>query len=103
MVTVFDVAKGNPVESGVPQPDKWSLFDRANLSDLLDEGEDRTAFMLRFTLSHPDMHTTIVGTVNPDHLASNVAAARRGPLVADAYAEAKSRLAAAGEMPDSAA
>ena len=97
------VAKGNPVESGVPQPDKWSLFDRANLSDLLDEGEDSTSFILRFTLSHPDMHTTIVGTVNPDHLANNVAAASRGPLAADAYAEAKSRLAAAGETPDPAA
>jgi aryl-alcohol dehydrogenase-like predicted oxidoreductase len=94
------VAKGNPVESGVPQPDTWSLFDRANLGDLLDEGEDRTSFMLRFTLNHPDMHTTIVGTINPDHLASNVATASRGALPADVYAEAKSRLAAAGETPE---
>jgi aryl-alcohol dehydrogenase-like predicted oxidoreductase len=94
------VAKGNPVESGVPRPDEWSLFDKANLSDLIDEGETRTSFMLRFTLSHPDMHTTIVGTINPDHLASNVATASRGPLPADVYAAAKSRLAAAGETPD---
>ncbi|NQW16644.1 MAG: aldo/keto reductase [Chloroflexi bacterium] len=94
------VAKGNPVESGVPRPDEWSLFDRAGLTDLLDEGEDRTSFMLRFTLSHPDMHTTIVGTLNPDHLANNVAAASRGPLSDDVYAETKSRLASAGESPD---
>jgi aryl-alcohol dehydrogenase-like predicted oxidoreductase len=50
-------------------------------------------FMLRFTLSHPDMHTTIVGTANPQHLATNVAAAEKGPLPADLYEAAKERLA----------
>ena len=29
-------------------------------------------FALRFTLSHPDVCTTIVGTTNPDHIAANV-------------------------------
>jgi aryl-alcohol dehydrogenase-like predicted oxidoreductase len=52
-------------------------------------------FMLRFTLSHPDMTTTIVGTLNPAHLADNLAAARKGPLPADQYGEAKRRLDAA--------
>ncbi len=49
------------------------------LADLLD-GASPTEFVLRFTLSHPDLHTTIVGTSNPDHLAANLQAARKGPL-----------------------
>ena len=48
-------------------------------------------FLLRFTISHPDMHTTIVGTRNPEHLADNVAAASAGQLPADVYAAAKDR------------
>jgi aryl-alcohol dehydrogenase-like predicted oxidoreductase len=46
-------------------------------------------FMLRFTISHPDLHTTIVGTSNPAHLADNLAAAAKGPLPDDLYREAK--------------
>ena len=53
-------------------------------------------FILRFTYSHPDMDTTIVGTINPDHLQDNVNALLAGPLPADVYDEAKRRLAAAG-------
>ncbi len=52
-------------------------------------------FMLRFTITHPDMHTTIVGTANPEHLADNLAALRAGPLPPDLYEEAKRRLSAA--------
>jgi aryl-alcohol dehydrogenase-like predicted oxidoreductase len=64
------------------------------LSDLLD-GASPTEFVLRFTLSHPELHTTIVGTANPDHLAANLRAAHKGPLPPDVYAEAKRRLASA--------
>jgi aryl-alcohol dehydrogenase-like predicted oxidoreductase len=71
--------------------DRW---EQADLDDLLD-GMTRMEFMLRFTLSHPDMHTTIVGTANQAHLAANVAVAQRGPLAPDVYATAKQRLAAA--------
>jgi aryl-alcohol dehydrogenase-like predicted oxidoreductase len=70
-------------------------FDRANLDDLLGD-MSRMEFMLRFTISHPDMHTTIVGTANPRHLQANLEAAAKGPLPADVYATAKERLAAAG-------
>ena len=70
------------------------LWDEAGLDAVLD-GLERMEFMLRFTLSHPDMTTTIVGTANPKHLADNVAAAKKGPLPADQYAEAKRRLSAA--------
>jgi len=33
--------------------------------------------------------------LNPDHLAENVAAVKKGPLAEDVYAEAKRRLASA--------
>jgi aryl-alcohol dehydrogenase-like predicted oxidoreductase len=64
------------------------------LTDLLD-GASPTEFVLRFTLSHPDLHTTIVGTANTQHLDANLNAARKGPLPPDVYAEAKRRLASA--------
>ena len=71
-------------------------FDQTDVSDLLGDMTPME-FLLRFTISHPDMHTTIVGTRNPDHLADNVAAAsarpspgrhlcgRQGPLPALTY------------------
>ena len=49
-------------------------------------------FVLRFTLSHPGLSTTIVGTSNPDHLAANITVAEKEPLPADLYEEAKKRL-----------
>jgi aryl-alcohol dehydrogenase-like predicted oxidoreductase len=49
-------------------------------------------FVLRFTLSHPGLSTTIVGTANPAHLVTNIARAEKGPLPADLYEEAKKRL-----------
>jgi aryl-alcohol dehydrogenase-like predicted oxidoreductase len=49
-------------------------------------------FVLRFTLSHPALSTTIVGTANPGHLAGNIAIAEKGPLPADLYEEAKKLL-----------
>jgi aryl-alcohol dehydrogenase-like predicted oxidoreductase len=67
-------------------------FDDAGLDDLLD-GMSRMEFMLRFTISHPDMNTTIVGTADPDHLRANLNAAAKGPLPADVYEEARRRLA----------
>jgi aryl-alcohol dehydrogenase-like predicted oxidoreductase len=47
--------------------------------------------MLRFTLSNPDMTTTIVGTANLAHLTANVAAAAKGPLPPDLIAAARQR------------
>ena len=74
----------------------WDMFSEANLGDLVDEGETRTSFVLRFTMSHPDVHTIIVGTQNPEHLTQNIAAAEKGPLSPDVYAEAKNRLNSVG-------
>ena len=85
--------------SGVSRPEPWAKFDESNLDDLLEEGESRTDFILRFTLSHPQVHTTIVGTQNLDHLRDNVSAALKGPLPSNVYEEAKRRLASVGVKP----
>jgi aryl-alcohol dehydrogenase-like predicted oxidoreductase len=81
---------------GLGSADRWDQFEKAKLDELREAGESRTAFLLRYTLSHPHAHTTIVGTLHPEHLQENVRAAQRGPLPADTYAEAKRRLDAAG-------
>jgi aryl-alcohol dehydrogenase-like predicted oxidoreductase len=76
------------------------FWDTAGLDELLD-GMSRTAFMLRFTLSHPDLDTTIVGTASIEHLRENIAVAAAGPLPDEVLREAKSRLSAAGAVPAS--
>jgi aryl-alcohol dehydrogenase-like predicted oxidoreductase len=87
------VARGAP-GAGHGSADVWKLWEQAQLDDLL-EGMSATEFMLRFTITSPDMHTTIVGTLNPAHLQDNVAAVFKGPLPAAIYDEAKRRLAVA--------
>ena len=70
----------------------------SGIGDLLaGSGMTPMEFVLRFTLSHPYLSTAIVGTANPGHLQSNIAIAEKGPLPADLYAEAKSRLQPADE------
>ena len=86
-------ARGAPSE-GRQSGNAWELWERAGLDDLLGE-MSRMEFVMRFTLSHPDLHTTIVGTVNLDHLRDNVEALLAGPLPEEVYAETKRRLAAA--------
>ena len=70
------------------------IWEAAALDDLLD-GMSRVEFTLRFTLSHPGLHTAIVGTANPEHVRSNAAAAARGALPDDVLAEVFRRLEAA--------
>jgi aryl-alcohol dehydrogenase-like predicted oxidoreductase len=65
----------------------------SGVEDLLDgSGMSRMEFVLRFTLSHPGLSSTIVGTANPAHLDANIAIAERGPLPEDLYEEARKRL-----------
>jgi aryl-alcohol dehydrogenase-like predicted oxidoreductase len=85
------VARGEP-GAGHGSADVWRLWEQAQLDDLL-EGMSATEFMLRFTITSPDVHTTIVGTLNPVHLQENVAAVLKGPLPTAIYDEAKRRLA----------
>jgi aryl-alcohol dehydrogenase-like predicted oxidoreductase len=82
----------------VPSNTMQKRWDEAKLDDLLG-GMTRMEFMLRFTLSNPDLDTTIVGTKSVEHLQDNVDAALKGPLPAEVFAEAKKRLAEAGSIP----
>jgi aryl-alcohol dehydrogenase-like predicted oxidoreductase len=92
-------AKGAPTE-GKQAGLQWERWRRAHLDDLL-EGMTPMEFILRFTLTNPYLDTTIVGTINPAHLQTNLDILEQGPLPQDLYEEAKRRLAAAGSAPQS--
>ena len=79
--------------------DAWDYFGRAGLDELLEEGESRTSFLLRFTLSLSDLNTTIVGTANPQHFKDNIETANKGILSEEIYSEAKRRLDIIGISP----
>jgi aryl-alcohol dehydrogenase-like predicted oxidoreductase len=85
-------AKGGP---GKEEGDYWDAWQQAELDELLD-GMSRMEFVIRFTCSHPNVTTAIVGTVNPSHLRDNVRSVTNGPLPADVYAEARRRLPITG-------
>jgi aryl-alcohol dehydrogenase-like predicted oxidoreductase len=59
----------------------------------------RLEFVLRFTLSHRGLSSTIVGTASMDHLRSNLTVAEKGPLPTDLYDEAKRRLSQSEPAP----
>ena len=81
------------------QYNEWDHFSQAGLDDLLEDGESKTSFLLRFTLSHPELNTTIVGTANPQHFRENIATANKGILSEEIYSEAKRRLDLIGISP----
>lgn len=102
-----DAGAGTIIRGGVARglqeppagmPEQWRAavaarrerFAQVDVSDLVGDMEPME-LMLRFTITHPDMHTTIVGTKNPDHFAANVAAAEQGELPDDLYEAVKQR------------
>ncbi|NLF73049.1 MAG: aldo/keto reductase [Candidatus Anammoximicrobium sp.] len=87
------IAHGGP-EAEIQRPALNDIWTRAKLDQILPDGMKRAELVLRYTLSHPHCHTTIVGTCNPDHLAENLAAAACGPLPVELYEEIRSRIAA---------
>ncbi len=97
------VARGAPTDwqrtyymlPGNSMRERW---EQARLDELLD-GMSRAEFMLRFTLSDPNLDTTIVGTRDLGHLRDNIAITLKGPLPENVVQEAKRRLAAAGSRP----
>jgi aryl-alcohol dehydrogenase-like predicted oxidoreductase len=100
------VARGAPTDwqrryymlPGATMRERW---EQARLDELLN-GMSRLEFTLRFTLSNPELDTTIVGTRDAGHLRDNIAAALKGPLPEDLVREAKQRLdeASARAVPD---
>jgi aryl-alcohol dehydrogenase-like predicted oxidoreductase len=78
---------------GQSQGEGQRRWESSGVEGLLD-GMSPIEFVLRFTLSHPGLSSTIVGTANRDHLRSNLAIAEKGPQPAGLYAEARKRLPA---------
>jgi aryl-alcohol dehydrogenase-like predicted oxidoreductase len=93
-------ARGAPAEDkdwrrgplGLAEGEGQRRWAASGVADLLDEGMTPMEFVLRFTLSHPDLSSTIVGTSRVAHLLENLTAAQKGPLPPDLYEEAKRRL-----------
>jgi aryl-alcohol dehydrogenase-like predicted oxidoreductase len=92
-------ARGAPAEDknwssgpiGLGEGEGRTRWETANIDELLGDMSG-IEFTLRFTLSHPGLSSTIVGTSKTEHLSSNLALAEKGPLPADLYEEAKRRL-----------
>lgn len=87
------IAQGGP-EAEIQRPALNDIWTRAKLDELLPAGMRRAELILRYTLSHPDCHTTIVGTCNLEHLRENLAAAQRGPLPAELHDQVRARVGA---------
>ena len=85
------IAHGGP-DAEIQRPALNDAWTAAGLDDLLSEEMNRAELILRYTLSHPHCHTTIVGTCNHDHLAENVRTLDKGPLPADVYHEVTNRV-----------
>lgn len=76
---------------GLAQGEGQRRWDASGVESLLG-GMSRQEFVLRYTLSHPHLSSTIVGTADMDHLRTNAAWATKGPLPDDLYQQATRRL-----------
>jgi aryl-alcohol dehydrogenase-like predicted oxidoreductase len=96
------VARGGPAEDkawrhgplGLAEGEGRRRWESAGVGELLGD-MPRMEFMLRFTISHPALSSTVVGTASIDHLRANAAIAEKGALPPDLYEAAKRRLAPA--------
>ena len=86
------IAKGGP-DAEIQRDNINNVWEQAQLDELLEEGMTRAELILRYTLSHPHCHTTIVGTCNETHLEENVASAKKGELPEAMYEEIRARVA----------
>lgn len=95
MIIRGGIAHGGP-DAEIERPALQNVWERSRLDEVLPSDMTRAELILRYTLSHPHCHTTIVGTCNHDHLAENLAAASAGPLPAELYDEVTRRVAETG-------
>lgn len=87
------IAQGGP-DAEIQRPALNDVWSRAKLDELLPAGMNRAELILRYTLSHPHCHTTIVGTCKPAHLMENVEAVAKGALPDSLYKQIRDRIAA---------
>lgn len=87
------IAQGGP-DAEIQRPALNDVWTRAKLDEVLPAGMQRAELVLRYTLSHPDCHTTIVGTCNAEHFDDNLLAAEAGDLPPELYDEILSRVSA---------
>ena len=86
------IAHGGP-DAEIQRPLLNDVWQKAALDELMPKGMSRAELVLRYTLSHPHCHTTIVGTCNSLHLSENIAACRAGKLPDPIYREITERVA----------
>ena len=93
-VVAAEASKINEIPDGWRE--RWvgdyrDRFEAAGLDDLMD-GATRTEFLIRYLLANETVDSTILGTLSPDHVGDNLAAAAKGPLPVDVYEEARRRV-----------
>ena len=76
-------------QTGVKVKSRWETADLGSLAPDLDPME----MMLRFTTSHPYIHSIIAGTQNLDHIANNISTIQKGGLDEDLVRQIKDRVA----------
>lgn len=89
------IAQGGP-DAVIQRPALNDVWQRAKLDELLPAQMSRAELLLRYTLSHPHCHTTIVGTCDSAHFAENLSAAQAGPLPAQLYEQVTQRVSSVG-------
>ncbi len=87
------IAHGGP-DAEIQRATLNDVWNQAGLDEVLPEGMQRAELILRYTLSHPHCHTTIVGTCNDQHLRENIDSTLQGPLPPELYQEIQTRIAA---------
>jgi len=85
------IAKGGP-DAVIQRDNLNAVWEKAKLDELLVDGMSRAEIILRYTISHPHCHTTIVGTCDDDHFAENLRSVEQGPLPSDLYQQITERV-----------